>query len=269
MQGEDSELRALWEEVDDSRWHGTLDDLRRRLTEPALPSIAASPQARRSGEGPARIGEVIQLLTSTGKAAYVQLAGQWGRDGFDLIRIMPGPSASPLDDADLAALAAGDTAFFSQGLFGLLMDLTGSRARGNYPVPRSCASPQPLKRHATSAKAPGGAPVSYAGLTIPAEEFGQMYPDIDQTMLTEASEVPSPGTLLRMIERDWRPWMAEGDGLMLASDPGRAPAVPQRPAPYPPTAQPGTFLVDRYAAPPRPGPRPRFRRPRPRDQGPR
>src|SRR5262249_44854415 len=115
--GENSELRALWEEVDDSRWHRTIDDLRRRLAEPALPSLAVSPQARQPGEGPVRIGDVIQLLTSTGKAAYVQLVGQAGRDGFDLIRIMPGPSRQPLDDANLAALAAGDTAFFSQGLF--------------------------------------------------------------------------------------------------------------------------------------------------------
>jgi Domain of unknown function (DUF4259) len=75
VQGEDSELQALWEEVDGSRWRGALDDLRRRL--------------------------------------------------------MPGYSSPPLNDAGLASLVAGDTAFLAQGSFSLLMGLSGSRARGN------------------------------------------------------------------------------------------------------------------------------------------
>ncbi len=132
----------------------------------------------------------------------------------------------------------------SRGSFRLLLALTGSRARGNYPVPGPCTGPQPLKLHQPSAKAPGGGAVSYAGQNHSAEEFARIHPDIDQTMLTEWSDVPSPGTLLRMIERDWRPWMAQYDGLILADDPGAVPAIPPRPAPYPATAQPGKFLLD-------------------------
>jgi hypothetical protein len=245
VQGEDSELRLLWAEVDGSRWRSTLDDLRRRLREPARAGTATPPQPRRQVPGPPRIGDVIELLTSTGKAAYVQYVGETDRSAHELIRIMPGFSNAPLDDAGLASLAAGDTVFLSQGSFRLLTELTGSRARGNHPVPGPCTGPQPLKHHQPSAEAPGGGAVSYAGQNYSAEEFARMYPDIDQTMLTEWSDVPSPGTLLRMIERDWRPWMAHDDGLILADDPGVAPAIPRRPAPYPVTAQPGKFLLDR------------------------
>jgi hypothetical protein len=244
VQGEDSELRLLWAEVDGSRWRSTLDDLRRRLREPARAGTATPPQPRRQVPGPPRIGDVIELLTSTGKAAYVQYVGETDRSAHELIRIMPGFSNAPLDDAGLASLAAGDTVFLSQGSFRLLTELTGSRARGNHPVPGPCTGPQPLKHHQPSAEAPGGGAVSYARQNYSAEEFARMYPDIDQTMLTEWSDVPSPGTLLRMIERDWRPWMAYDDGLILADDPGVAPAIPPRPAPYPATAQPGKFLLD-------------------------
>jgi hypothetical protein len=263
VQGEDSELRALWEEVDDSRWRGALDDLCRRLREPARPVIT-SLQARRQDPGPAGIGDVIQLVTSTGQAAYVQFVGRGERPGHDLIRIMPGCSGPPLDDAGLASLSAGDTEFFSQGSFRLLMGLTGSQARGSYPVPAPSTGPQPLKFSRTSAQEPGGGPVTYAGQSFSAEEFARLHPDIDQTMLTESDAVPSPGTLLRMIERDWRPWMADDDDMFLADDPGPAPAVPQRPAPYPATAQPGKFLLDRNAAPQEPPSRPGLRRRWPR-----
>jgi hypothetical protein len=244
VQGEDSELQALWEEVDGSRWRGALDDLRRRLREPARPVIT-SLQARRQVPGPAQIGDVTELVTSTGQAAYVQFVGGAERPGHDLIRIMPGYWSPPLDEAGLASLSAGDTAFFCQGSFRLLMGLTGSQARGNYPVPGPCTGPQPLKLHETSAAEPGGGPVSYAGQRFSAEEFARLHPDIDQTMLTDSAAAPSPGTLLRMIEREWRPWMADDDAAFLAEDPGPAPAAPQRPAPYPATAQPGRFLFDR------------------------
>jgi len=245
VQGEDSELRLLWEEVDGSRWRGTLDDLRRRLRESAQ-AVIPTLESRRPGPGPARLGDVIQLLTSTSQAAYVQFVCRTvGRDpAVDVIRIMPGLASPPLDDANLASLVAGDTAFFSHGSFRLLMRLTGSQARGNYPIPGSCAGPQPVKLRRRSAEVPGGGPVQYAGLSFSAEEFARMHPDVDQTMLSE-SEVPSPGTLLRMIEREWRPWMADDDGLILAEDPGRAPALPHRPPPYPATAQPGKFLLNR------------------------
>ena len=243
VEGNDSELRLLWAEVDGSRWRSTLDDLRRRLREPACAVVATSLESSRQEPGPIRIGDVIQLLTSTGTAAYVQYAGMTERPALELIRIMPGHSDAPLDDAGLASLVAGDTVFLSQGSFRLLLALTGSRARGNYPVPGPCTGPQPLKHHQPPAKAPGGGAVSYAGQNHSAEEFARMHPDIDQTMLTEWSDVPSPGTLLRMIERDWRPWMAYDDGLILADDPGPAPAIPRRPPPYPPTAQPGKFLL--------------------------
>ena len=244
VQGEDSELASLWEEVDSSRWRRTLDDLRRRLREPAR-ADAAAPEPRRQVPGPARIGDVIQLLTSAGKAAYLQLAGRTERPAFDLIRVMPGFFSRPLDDAGLVSLVAGDTVFFSQGSLRLLMGLAGSRARGNYPVPGPCTGPQPLKLHLSSAEAPGGGPVKYAGLRFSAEEFARMYPDVDQTMLTESAVFPSPGLLLRMIERDWRPWMTGDDAMILAEDPGRARTVPQRPAPYPATAQRDKFLLDR------------------------
>ena len=245
VEGEDSELRLLWAEVDGSRWRRTLDDLRRRLREPGRAVVATSPEPQRQEPGTTRIGDVVQLLTSTGEAAYVQCVGRTEKPAHALIRIMPGFSEAPLDDEGLASLAAGDTLFFSQGSFRLLMALTGSRARGNYPVPGPCTGPQPLKLHQPSAEAPGGGAVSYGGRAYSAEEFARMHPDIDQTMLTEWSDVPSPGTLLRMIERGWRPWMAYDDGLILADDPGPAPAIPRRPAPYPVTAQPGKFLLDR------------------------
>lgn len=246
VQGEHSELASLWEEVDSSRWRGTLEDLGRRLREPARAVIAAAaPKPRRQVPGPARIGDVIQLLTSAGKAAYVQLAGRTERPALDLIRVMPGFFRPPLDDAGLASLVAGDTVFFSQGELRLLMALAGSQARGNYPVPGPCTGPQPLKLHLARAEAPGGGPVKYAGQRFPAEEFARMYPDIDQTMLTESAVFPSPELLLRMIERDWRPWMTGDDALILAEDPGRERTVPPRPAPYPATARPDKFLLDR------------------------
>src|SRR5580693_1825962 len=72
VEGEDSELRLLWAEVDGSRWRRTLDDLRRRLREPGRAVVATSPEPQRQEPGPPRIGDVIELLTSTGKAAYVQ-----------------------------------------------------------------------------------------------------------------------------------------------------------------------------------------------------
>jgi hypothetical protein len=49
----------------------------------------------------------------------------------------------------------------------------------------------------------------------------------------------------RKHRREWRPWMADDDAAFLAENPGPAPAVPKRPAPYPATAQPGKFLLDR------------------------
>jgi hypothetical protein len=240
--GEDSELRSLWAQALGSRWRSTVDDLGRRLREPARAVIAAAPGP--PVPVPAQVGEVIQVLTSTGKAAYVQVAGRMEGHAFDLIRVMPGVFSPALDDADLASLVAGDTVFFSLGSARLLMGLAGSQDRGKYPVPGRCAGPQPVKHHRLAADAPGGGGVRYAGTSFSAEEFARMHPDIDQAMLTE-SAVPSPGTVLRMIERGWRPWMASADALILAEDPGPVPVVPQRPAAYPPTARPGNFLLDR------------------------
>ncbi len=241
--GEDSELRMLWEEMDTSRWRATLDDLRRRLREPAQPVIPTL-DARRPDPVPMRLGDVIQLLTSAGQVAYIQLAGRTGARGpaVDLIRIMPGLASPPLDDAALVSLVAGDTAFFSPGSFSLLLGLTGSQARGHYPIPGPCAGPQPVKFQRRSAEAPGGGHVRYTGQTHTAEEFAQMHPDVDQTMLTDP-EIPSPGTLLRMIGREWRPWMADDDARFLGDDSGWAAAVPHRLPPYPATAQPGKFLL--------------------------
>jgi hypothetical protein len=38
-----------------------------------------------------------------------------------------------------------------------------------------------------------------------------VHPDIDQTMLADASNIPSPGKLFRMIECEWRPGMGTDD----------------------------------------------------------
>lgn len=156
----DSELRALWDEADGSLWHAGIADLRRRLH---AQQRDVSPPPRRA-EVHYRTGDVAQLLTSTGKVAYIQLAGKTHAPAFDLIRVMPGLFSPPLSEASLAVLIGGETAFLSPGSFRAMATLKGFMARGNYLVP--------------------------------------MHPDIDQAMLANASAVPSPDKLLRHIESE-------------------------------------------------------------------
>jgi Domain of unknown function (DUF4259) len=227
IEDESSELRALWDEVGSAEWRERMADLRERLgasareISPPLPP----PEIR------VREGDVVQLLTSAGQTAFIQFIGKEDR-GLDLIRVLPGLfSVPPWGDA-LAALIGGDTAFLSLGSFRGMLGLAGSRHKENYPIPPPLRGPQPLKLHLKG----GGGSVTYQGRKMPAEEFATLHPDIDQTMLADWARVPFPDTLLGMIEQEWRPWM--GDNDFGNSHP------PPRPAPYPPTAQQGRFLLD-------------------------
>ncbi len=227
IEGEASELRWLWDEVGDTEWRERMADLRERLAATAR-EVSLSP---RPPEVQVRVGDVVQLLTSAGQAAYVQFIGEDDR-GLDLIRVLPGLFSVPPWGDGLAALIGGDTAFLSLGLFRGMPSLAGSQHKGNYPIPPPLRGPQPLKLKPTE----GGGSVSYQGRTMPAEEFARLHPDIDQTMLADWATVPFPDTLLGMIEREWRPWMGDND-----FEDGRP---PPRPAPYPPTARQGKFLLD-------------------------
>jgi hypothetical protein len=107
-----------------------------------------------------------------------------------------------------------------------------------------CAEPQPLKLRLPGSREPGAGPVKYKGQRFSAEEFARLHPHIGQTMLTDATTIPSPGKLLRKIECEWHPWMGNDDSWMhpeSGADEGRQ--APRRPTPYPPTAQLGKFLL--------------------------
>jgi hypothetical protein len=158
---------------------------------------------------------------------------------------MPGLFSPPLSEGSLAVLAGGETAFLSQGSFRAMLTLSGSSARGNFLVPGPCAGPQPLKHRLPVSREPGIGPVTYRGERLSADEFARLHPDIDQTMLADASTIPSPGKLLRKIECEWRPWMGTDDDWMYPEETSELPQAPQRPAPYPPTAQPGKFLLSK------------------------
>jgi hypothetical protein len=229
IEGETSDLRSLWDEGGGVEWRERMADLRERLEAPTR-EVSLPPQVP---EIQVQVGDVAQLLTSAGQVAYVQFIGKAGEFGFDLIRVLPGLFSLPPWGGGLAALIGGETAFLSHGLFRGMLSLDGSQHRGNYPVPPPLRGPQPLKLH-LKALGPGGGPVTYQGRKIPAEEFARLHPDIDQTMLADSNRIPFPDTLLGMIECGWRPWMGDDD----PED------QPPRPAPYPPTAQPGKFLLD-------------------------
>ena len=235
----DSGLQLLWDEVDGSIWHAAMADLRRRLRarrrDVSLPPRRAQVQYR--------TGDVGQLMTSTGQVAYIQLASRTDGPALDLIRILPGLFSPPLGESSLAVLVGGETAFLSQGSFRAMLALNGSVARGNFLVPGPCAGPQPLKYQMPLSRKPGVGSVTYKGEQLSAGEFAQLHPDIDQTMLTDASIIPSPGKLLRRIECEWRPWMGTDDDWMFPDEAGEPPQAPPRPAPYPPTAQPGKFVI--------------------------
>jgi|SRR5580658_289875 hypothetical protein len=238
---DDSELGLLWDEDDGSLWHAAVADLRRRLRarerELSLPPPRAEVQYG--------TGDVAQLLTSTGQVAYIQLIGRTDAPALDLIRVMPGLFSPPLSESSLAVLTGGETAFLSQGSFPAMLKLSGSLARGNFLVPGPCAEPQPLKHRLPVSRDAAAGSVTYQGERFSAAEFARLHPDIDQTMLANASIIPSPGKLLRKIECEWRPWMGTDDEWMFPEEAGEPPQAPQRPAPYPPTAQPGKFLLSK------------------------
>jgi hypothetical protein len=238
IEGDDSELGYLWDEVDGTAWRERMADLRQRLEASPREVVLAPPPA----EVPIRVGDVAQLLTSTGKIAYIQLIGQDERR-LNLIRVMPGLFSMPLWGESLAAVVGGETAFLSLGLFRGMLTLDGAQARGNYLVPPACAGPQPLKSRSGASPDPGRGAVTYRGQKFSAEEFARQHPDIDQTMLTDWASIPFPDTLLCMIEHDWRPWMGGDRSWMDPEDSDQPSAAPPRPAPYPPTAQPGNFLL--------------------------
>jgi Domain of unknown function (DUF4259) len=237
----DSELSLLWDEGDGSLWRAAIADLRDRLR--ARERDVSLPPQR--AEMQYRTGDVTQLLTSTGQVAYVQLIGRTDAPALDLIRVLPGLFSPALSESSLAVLVGGETAFLSQGSFRAMLTLNGSVARGNFLVPGPCAGPQPLKQRLPSSRESGAGPVTYKGERFSADEFARLYPDIDQTMLADASTIPSPNKLLRKIECEWRPWMGADDDWMYPEETGEASRAPQRPAPYPPTAQPGNFLLVR------------------------
>lgn len=253
--GEDSELRLLWdEEPDGPSWHETVAALRGRLLARAR-KASSGPQVRRPRVRP---GNVVELATSAGTFAYIQLASVTEQNK-DLIRVLPGLHGQPLDDAGLAVLAGGESAFLTLGFFKAMITRVGGQARGNYPVPAACAAPQPLRTGLFDSTAPGAWEVEYGEREFTAEEFAGLYPDIDQTMLAKWGDFPFADTLLRMIECGWRPWMPHGNkGWMYPETYGEA-SRPERPAPYPVTAVPGKFLVDVQPpadAPPELSPRP-------------
>jgi Domain of unknown function (DUF4259) len=237
--GGDSDLGLRWREVGDaSPWYASVTDLRRRLRAP-LGDVGrpASPAKTQN-----RTGDVVQVILSAARVAYVQLIGRTDRPVFDLLRVVPGLFSPPVSDGSLAVLIGGDTAFLSQGSFSAILATGRCLARGNYPVPGSCAGPQPLKLRLPGTREPGAGPVRYKGQRFSAEKFAHLHPDIDQTMLCDATTIPSPGKLLRMIEREWRPWMGNDDSWMYPED-GEKLQQPRRPAPYPSTAQPEKFLL--------------------------
>jgi hypothetical protein len=169
--------------------------------------------------------------------------GRTDAPAFDLIRVMPDLFSPPLSEGSLAVLVGGETAFLSLGSFRAMLRLSVPSARGNFLVPGPCAGPQPLKKRLPVSRESGVGSVTYKGERLSADEFARLHPDIDQTMLADASNIPSPGKLLRMIECEWRPWMGTDNDWMYPEEAGELPQAPQRPAPYPSTAQPGKFLL--------------------------
>jgi hypothetical protein len=190
-------------------------------------------------------GDVAQLLTSVGKVAYIQLIGRTDAPSLDLIRVMPGLFSPPLGEGSLAVLVGGETAFLSQGSFRAMLALSGSLARGNFLGPAPCAEPQPLKHRLPVSRDSAAGSITYKRERFSADEFARLHPDIDQTMLADASIIPSPGKLLRKIECEWRPWMGTDDEWLFPEETGELPQAAQRPAHYPPTAQPGKFLLSK------------------------
>jgi Domain of unknown function (DUF4259) len=236
--GDDSELRLLWdEEPDGGAWHEAVDDLRQRLQAPAR-KAGSRPRASRLRVG---LGDVAELTTSVGTFAYIQLVGE--PPGGELIRVLPGLFGAPLDDESLAGLVGGESAFLTGGGFKALITKEGGTVRGNFPVPAACAGPQPLRTRLHRKPAPGSWWVAFGGREMPAGEFARLYPDIDQTMLAEQDLYPFSGTLLRMIECEWRPWMHYVLRWMYPEG-SKEVVRPKRTPPYPATAIRDKFLVD-------------------------
>lgn len=245
----DSELRVLWDEQPDGglSWHEAVADLRRRLEAPAGKPGPPTRAARRRVR--VRTGDVVELTTTAGTFAYIQLIGEMGWMHGDLIRVLPGFFAAPLDQESLAGLIGGGEAdFLSGGFFKAMITDAGGTARGNYPVPAVFAGPQPFRVHVFSE--PGDWSVEFDGCKLTSREFARRYPDIDQTMVPEESYAGT-GTLLRMIECGWRPWMDHRNkrwmypkGTQNLTPPGEV-TRPGRTPPYPATAVPGKFLMDR------------------------
>ena len=236
---DDSELRLLWEEQSEGRsWHEAVDDLRQRLQ--ARPKRTSLPAARRVRVG---LGDVIELTTSAGMFAYIQLTGEM-RPGENLIRVLPGLFGAPLDEDSLARLIAGESAFLSGGFFKDMITRAGGRARGAYPIPAACAAPQPLRTRLHGSPAPGSWWVEYGQRELPAQEFARLHPDIDQTMLAMKGSFPFADTLLRMIECEWRPWMDHYNISWMYPAGSKEVRRPKRMSPYPPTATRDKFLID-------------------------
>jgi hypothetical protein len=227
IDGDTSDLRSLWDEAGGAGWRERMTDLRERLQAPTR-EVGLPP---RIPVVQVHVGDVAQLLTSAGQTAYVQFIGKEER-GLSLIRVLPGLFRVPSWGDGLAALIGGDTAFLSLGSFRGMLSLPGSQHEENYPIPPPLRGAQPLKLHLKG----GGGSVTYQGRKMSAEVFATLHPDIDQTVLADWARVPFPDTLLGMIEREWRPWMGDND-----FEDGHP---PPRPAPYPPTAQQGKFLLD-------------------------
>jgi uncharacterized protein DUF4259 len=236
---DDSELRLLWEaQPEGPSWHKAVDDLRQRLQ--ARPKRTSRPAVPRGRVG---LGDVIELTTSAGMFAYIQLTGEM-EPGENLIRVLPGLFGAPLDDDGLAGLIAGESAFLSGGFFKEMITRAGGRARGNYPIPAACAAPQPLRTRLFHSPAPGSWWVEYAQREMPAEEFARLHPDIDQTMLAEKGSFPFADTLLRKIECEWRPWMDHYNISWMYPRGSKEVSRPKRVSPYPPTATRDKFLID-------------------------
>jgi Domain of unknown function (DUF4259) len=248
--GAGSELRLLWDEQPDDgpSWHEAVAGLRRRLQALAR-KPGSAPQARRPRVR-VRVGDVVELATSAGTFVYIQLIGEMELGG-DLIRVMPGFFDVPLDQESLTRLiSGGEAAFLSGGFFKSMVTNAGGTARGNYPVPAAFADPQPLRTGLGPSPAPGDWWVTFGGRKLTAQEFARLYPDIDQTMLADRG-IPGTDTLLRMIECGWRPWMDHYNVMWMypkgTKELTRPEEVtrPKRKSPYPATAVPGKFLLDR------------------------
>ena len=241
IEGPRSALRDLWEETDASAWLAANQELRVRLRMPMRPS----PASVRSKSATLRVkaGFVVELRTSRGLLTYLQFSGK--SEIADLIRVLPGIFTTTFSDDELSSLVVGDTAFISQGWFKSILELESVRPRGIYPLPKSCAGPQPLKLLVpASDKNPRGWRVRYMdGVSLTAEEFAILHPDIDQTMLTHWS-IPAPELLCRQVECEWRPWMHDQGWMYPEKGVGPVHASERRPSPYPASAKAGKFLIE-------------------------